>query len=289
MFGNRGIYRDGWTAVTRHSIPWELGVAPLPKFTEDKWELYNTNDDFSQSQDLAAKYPDKLKELQRRFLAEAEKYNVLPLDDRRAERAVPTLAGRPSLMWGRTSVTLYPGMTAMMENTTLDIKNRSHTITAEIEVPQETAQGVIMAQGGRFAGWSLYVKDGRLKYCYNWLDRERYTLTSKDPLPTGKVTVKFHFDYDGGGVGKGGIGRLYVNNQKIAEGRIERTVPFVFSADDTEDVGEDLGTPVTEDYKQADNKFTGVIDQVTIAVTPSSTEIQKEEERQDAVIDEGVN
>jgi arylsulfatase len=288
MFGNRGIYHDAWTAVTRHSIPWDVAGTP-PKFSADKWELYNTNDDFSQSQDLAAKYPDKLQELQRLFLAEAEKYNVLPLDDRRVERFVPTLAGRPSLMWGRTSVTLYPGMTAMLENATLDIKNRSHTITAEIEIPQETAQGVIIAQGGRFAGWSLYVKDGKLKYCYNWLDRERYTLESKDPLATGKVTVKFEFNYDGGGVGKSGTGQLFVNGRKVAEGRIDRTVPFIFSGDETEDVGEDLGTPVSEDYKEGDNKFTGTIDKVTIAVTPPPTEVQKEEERQDAVIDEGSN
>jgi arylsulfatase A-like enzyme len=288
MFGNRGIYNNGWTAVTRHSIPWDVVAVP-PKFTEDKWELYNTNDDFSQSQDLAAKYPDKLKALQRLFLAQAEKYNVLPLDDRRIERFVPTLAGRPSLMWGRTSLTLYPGMTALLENSTIDIKNRSHTITAEIAVPQEGAEGVIIAQGGRFGGWSLYVKDGKLKYCYNWLDRERYTLESKDPLPAGKVTVKFQFDYDGGGVGKGGSGQLFVNDQKVAEGRIERTQPFIFSADETEDVGEDLGTPVSEDYKEGDNSFTGTIDKVTIAVMPPPAAVQTEEERQDAEIDEGVN
>ena len=192
-------------------------------------------------------------------------------------------------MWGRTSVTLYPGMIAMLENGTLDIKNRSHTVTADIEIPQEGAQGVIIAQGGRFAGWSLYVKDGKLKYCYNWLDRERYTIESKDALPTGKVTVKFEFNYDGGGVGKGGTGTLYVNDQKVGDGRIERTQPFIFSADETEDVGEDLGTPVTEDYKEGDNKFTGTIEKVTIAVTPPPAEVQKEEERQDAVIDEGVN
>jgi arylsulfatase A-like enzyme len=288
MFGNRGIYHDGWTAVTRHSIPWDVSVSP-PKFSADKWELYNTTDDFSQSQDLAAKYPDKLNELRRLFLNEAEKYNVLPLDDRRVERFVPTIAGRPSLMWGRKSVTLYPGMTAMMENATLDIKNRSHTITAEIEVPKKTAQGVIIAQGGRFAGWSLYVKDGKLKYCYNWLDRQRYTLSSNDPLPSGKVTVKFEFHYDGGGVGKGGVGRLFVNGQKVAEGRIERTVPFLFSADETEDVGEDLSTPVTEDYKEGDNKFTGTIDKVVISETPPPAQVQKEEERQDAVVYQGIN
>jgi arylsulfatase A-like enzyme len=288
MFGNRGIYNNGWTAVTRHSIPWDISVK-APNFIDDKWELYNTNDDFSQSQDLAAKYPDKLKALQQLFLVQAEKYNVLPLDDRRVERFVPTLAGRPSLMWGRTSLTLYPGMTALLENSTIDIKNRSHTITAEIEVPQAGAEGVIIAQGGRFGGWSLYVKDGKLKYCYNWLDRERYTIESKDPLPAGKVTVKFQFDYDGGGIGKGGTGQLFVNDQKVAEGKIERTQPFIFSADETEDVGEDLGTPVSEDYKEGDNRFTGTIDKVTIAVTPPPAAVQTEEERQDAEIDEGMN
>jgi arylsulfatase len=180
-------------------------------------------------------------------------------------------------------------MSAMMENATLDIKNRSHTVTAEIEIPQETAHGVIIAQGGRFGGWSLYVKDGKLKYCYNWLSRERYTLESKDSLPQGKVTVKFQFNYDGGGVGKGGTGTLYVNDQKVGEGRIERTQPFIFSGDETEDLGEDLATPVTEDYKEGDNKFTGTIDKVTIAITPPPAEIQKEEESQDAVIDEGIN
>lgn len=288
MFGNRGIYSDGWTAVTRHSIPWDISFV-APKFTDDKWELYNTNDDFSQSQDLAAKYPDKLKALQQLFLTEAEKYNVLPLDDRRVERFVPTIAGRPALMWGRTSVTLYPGMSAMMENATLDIKNRSHTISADIEVPNGGGDGVIIAQGGRFGGWTLYMKGGKLKYCYNWLDKERYTIESKDPIPEGKATVKFDFKYDGGGIGKGGTGTLYVNDQQVAQGRIDKTQAFIFSADETEDVGEDLGTPVTEDYKEGDNKFTGAIGKITIAVTPPPAEVQKDEERQDAVIDEGIN
>jgi Sulfatase len=287
MFGNRGIYHDGWTAATRHSIPWET-TAILPKFTEDKWELYNTNDDFSQAQDAAAKYPDKLKELQRLFLAEAEKYNVLPFDDRHIERFVPALAGRPSLMWGRTSVTLYPGMSGMTENATLDVKNRSHTITADIEVPQRGAEGVIIGQGGRFGGWTLYMKGGKLKYCYNWLNQERYTVESKNSLPPGKVVVKLEFKYDGGGVGKGGTAALYVNDQKVAEGRIDKTQPYVFSGEG-EDVGEDLETPVTEDYKEGDNKFTGVIDKITLAVTPPSAQVEKDEERQDAVIDEGIN
>ena len=288
MFGNRGIYSNGWTAVTKHRTPWETGMVKLPKFTEDKWELYNTNDDFSQSQDLAAKYPDKLKELQKLFLAEAEKYDALPLDDRAVERAVPALAGRPSLMGDRTSLTLYPGMVAIMENATLDIKNRSHTIIAQVEIPQEGAEGVILAQGGRFAGWSLYMKDGKLKYCYNWFNRERYTIESPNRVPAGKATLRFEFVYDGGGVGKGGTGRLYVNGEKVAEGRIENTVPFVFSADETEDVGEDLATPVTEDYKEGDNKFTGTIDNVTIAVTPPPAQVGKDEESGDATFQEGI-
>jgi hypothetical protein len=288
MFGNRGIYHDGWTAVTRHSIPWDVTGTP-PKFSEDEWELYNTNDDFSQSQDLAAKNPDKLKQLQQLFLAEAERYNVLPLDDRRVERFVPTLAGRPSLMWGRTAVTLYPGMSAMLENAALDTKNRSHTITAEIEVPHSGGERVIIAQGGRFGGWTLYIKGGKLKYCYNWLDRDRYTVESKDPLPAGKATVKFEFKYDGGGLGKGGTVALYVNDQKVGEGRIDKSQPFIFSADETEDVGEDLGTPVTEDYKEGDNKFTGTIEKITLAVTPPPAEVDKGEERQEAVIDESIN
>jgi hypothetical protein len=287
MFGNRGIYHDGWTAVTQHSIPWDVAGTP-PKFSEDKWELYNTNDDFSQARDLAAKDPDKLKELQQLFLAEAEKYNVLPLDDRRVERFVPTLAGRPSLMWGRTSVTLYPGMVGMMENATLDVKNRSHAITATIEVPQSGGDGVIIAQGGRFGGWTLYMKGGKLKYCYNYLNQERYTVESKDALPPGKAVVKLEFKYDGGGVAKGGTATLYVNDQKVGEGLVDKTQPYVFSGEG-EDVGEDLETPVTEDYKEGDNKFTGTIDKVTIAITPPPAEVQKEEEGQDAVIDEGMN
>ena len=238
---------------------------------------------------MAAKYPAKLKELQRLFLAEAEKYNALPLDDRRVERFVPTLAGRPSLMWGRTSVTLYPGMVAMMENATLDIKNRSHTVVAEIEVPQEGGEGVIIAQGGRFGGWTLYMKGGKLKYCYNWLGRHRYTIESKDALPAGKATIKFDFKYDGGGIGKGGTGLLYVNDQKVGEGQIDQTEPYIFSADDTEDVGEDLATTVSDDYNEGDNKFNGAIDKIVLSITPPPAAVEQDEERQQAEIDEGIN
>jgi arylsulfatase len=179
-------------------------------------------------------------------------------------------------------------MIGMMENATLDVKNRSHTITAAIELPRSGGDGVIIAQGGRFGGWTLYVKGGKLRYCYNWLNQERYTIESKDPLAPGKATVKLDFKYDGGGVGKGGTATLYVNDQKVGEGRIDKTQPYVFSGEG-EDIGEDLETPVTEEYKEGDNKFTGTIDKVTIAVTPPPAQVQKDEEAHDAVIDEGMN
>ncbi len=147
---------------------------------------------------------------------------------------------------------------------------------------------MILAQGGRFAGWSLYMKNGKLKYCYNWFNKQRYTIESPNRVPAGQATLRFEFVYDGGGVGKGGTGRLYVNGEKVAEGRIESTVPFVFSADETEDVGEDLATPVTEDYKEGDNKFTGTIERVTIAVTPPPAQVGTDEERGDAIFQEGI-
>ncbi len=191
---------------------------------------------------------------------------------------------------------VHEGMTGMMENVFINVKNRSHSITAQVEIPEASREapapgvsGVILCQAGRFGGWSLYTKDGKVKYCYNWVGRERYTIESKDPLPAGRATVKFEFKYDGGGLGKGGAGALYVNDQKVGEGRIDKTHAYIFSADDTEDVGEDLGTPVTEDYKEGDNKFTGTIDKITLAVTPPPAEVEKDEERQEAVIDEGIN
>ena len=259
MFGNRGIYHDGWTAVTRHSIPWDIAIK-TPSFTDDKWELYNTNDDFSQSQDLAAKNPAKLKELQQLFLAEAEKYNVLPLDDRRVERFIPSIAGRPSTMWGRTSVTLYPGMTAMLENSTLDLKNRSHTITAEIECRKKTrtasssrradasADGVSMSKTASSStattGWIASASPSN--------PRTRCRPAKSPPDSSSTMTAAESE--------RAAPGRLIVNGEKVGEGRIEKTQPFIFSADETEDVGEDLGTPVTEDYKEGDNKFTGTIE-----------------------------
>jgi len=245
-----------------HRAAWEFKVRrPLE---DDIWELYDTRSDFSLANDLAAKNPEKLKELQDLFLKEAVKYHVLPLDDRLAERFVAAMVGRPDLMAGRTSLTVYEGMTGMSENVFINTKNRSHAITAEVEIPKRGANGVILAQAGRFGGWSLYMKDGKPGYTYNFVGLQRYTVAGPNPLPAGKATIRFEFISDGGGLGKGGTGTILVNGQKVAEGRIEHTQAFVFSADETADVGVDEETPVTEAYKERDNKFTGKIEKVTI-------------------------
>ena len=260
IFGNRAIYNDGWLAGTVHRAAWEFKVRrPLE---DDIWELYDTRADFSLANDLAAKNPEKLKELQDLFLKEAVKYSVLPLDDRLTERFVAALVGRPDLMAGRTSLTVYDGMKGMSENVFINLKNKSHTITAEVEV-RNKANGAIIAQAGRFGGWSLYLKDGKPTYTYNWLGLQRYTVAATQAVPAGKATIRFEFAYDGGGLGKGGVGTLFVNGKKVATGRIEKTQFAVYSADEGADVGADEGTPVTEAYK-VPFKFTGKIGKVTL-------------------------
>jgi arylsulfatase A-like enzyme len=263
--GNRAIYHDGWLARTIHRAPWETKPrAPLDK---DVWQLYDTRHDYSLADDLAAKQPAKLKEMQALFMKEAVKYNVLPIDDRSIERFDARLAGRPDLMGGRTSLTLHEGMTGMTENTFINVKNRSKTITADVEIPQGGANGVILAQGGRFGGWSLYLKDGKPAYTYNFVGLQRYTVASPQSLPPGMATVKLDFAYDGGGPGKGGMATLSVNGEKVAEGRIEKTTPYIFSADEGADVGMDEETPVTEAYQAGvKSRFTGRIQKVTVEV-----------------------
>ena len=265
ILGNRAIYDDGWVAATKHRTPW--ASAPDGPLDEDTWELYHVAEDFSQANDLAASNADKLSELQDLFTAEAIKYDVLPLDDRGFERLNAAIAGRPDLMGDRTSLTVYPGMTHMTENTFINVKNRSHTITAEVEIPQGGGEGVILAQGGRFAGWSLYMKDGKVSYVHNWVGKERYTITSSEPVAPGKATIRYEFAYEGDKPGSGGTGTIYVNGEKAAEGKIVNTTPFVFSADETADVGMDESTPVTEEYAEGDNEFTGKIEKVTVELT----------------------
>jgi arylsulfatase len=263
--GNRAIYHQGWLARTIHKAPWE--AAPRAPFASDTWELYDAGNDFSLATDLAAKNPQKLAELQAVFLEEARKYHVLPLDDRTLERAIAQAVGRPDLLGGRSSLTLAEGMTGMMENVFINVKNKSKTITAEVEVPAGGANGTIIAQGGRFGGWSLYVKDGMPAYDYNFLGLQRSTVAASTPLAPGKQTLRFELDYDGGGPGKGGMGRIFVNEAKVAEGRIQHTQAMIFSADETADVGIDLGTPVVESIgSEARSRFTGHIPRVTVEV-----------------------
>ena len=262
IFGNRGIYQDGWLAHTVHRAAWE--ATPRRPFLEDKWELYHVEKDFSSANDVAAKHPEKLKELQDLFLKEATKYHVLPLDDRLIERANADVAGRPDLMASRTSLTVFEGMVGMSENVFINTKNKSHTITAEVQIPRGGANGVILSQSGRFGGWSLYVKDGKPTYTYNYLGLSASKVASPKALPEGKVSIRYEFAYDGGGAGKGGKGTLFVNGEKVAEGRIDRTQGYVFSIDEGADVGLDGETPVTTDYKERDNSFTGKIGKVTI-------------------------
>jgi arylsulfatase len=261
MFCNRGIYHQGWTAVTRHSTPWVM--EPLPALENDQWELYNTNTDWSQVRDLAAEMPERLAELQQLWLEEARKYNVLPLDDRRIERFSPNLAGRPVLVRGNSQL-LFGGMGRLTEASLLDIKNKSHAVTAEVVVPESGADGVIIAQGGAFAGWSLYAKDGRLRYCYNLLGLQRFTIGSDVAMPTGTCQVRMEFDYDGGGLGKGGTITLYIDGNPAGEGRVEATVPLIFSSDETADVGRDTASPVSEDYTGQNSVFTGGVNWVQI-------------------------
>ncbi len=265
IFANRSIYHEGWLAGTVHKAPWE--TKPRATLANDKWELYDTTKDFSLTNDLAAKMPDKLKEMQALFLKEAVKYNVLPLDDRSIERLNASLVGRPDLMAGRTSLTLHDGMTGMSENVFINLKNKSFSITASIQIPSGGADGVLLAQAGRFGGWSLYLKDGKPSYTYNWLGQAEYTISASKPVPPGAATISFNFAYDGGGAGKGGIGTITVGGEQVAQGRIDQTQPFIFSADEGADVGCDLGTAVSKSY-QVPCKFNGKIISVKVDIKP---------------------
>ena len=261
MFCNRGIYHKGWSAVTRHSIPFVS--APMPAFDDDVWGLYDGNKDWTQAHDLAKEMPEKLHELQRLWLIEAAKYNVLPLDDRRPERFNPDFAGRPTLIKGDSQL-LFAGMGRLTENCVVVMKNKSFSITAEVEVPKTGVEGVILAQGGAFGGLSFYAKGGKAKFAYNLLGLKTTTIEAGEKIPAGTHQVRMEFAYDGGGLAKGGNVILYYDGRKVGEGRIERTVPMVFSADETTDVGRESGTPVSPDYDRATSVFNGKIHWVQI-------------------------
>ena len=267
MFGNRGIYHQGWTAVTSHTYPWSKEKPPA--LDDDVWELYDTNKDWSQSKNLAKEMPDKLRELQRLWLIEATRYNVLPIDDRLLERVNPDLAGRPRLVEGNTQV-LFGGMGHLSENCVLSIKNKSHSITAEIVVPEKGAEGVIIAQGANIGGWSLYAKGGKLKYCYNWGGFKHFMVEATTPIPAGDHQVRMEFAYAGGGLGKGGKVTLYTDGKKVGEGNVDATLTNVFSADDGCDVGEDTGAPVSPDYGPHGNAFNGRVKGVQLAIAEAA-------------------
>ena len=262
MFGNRAIYHDGWVAATRHSIPWVL--ATLPPVKDDVWELYNVAEDFSEANDLAKQNPAKLKELQDLFTKEAIKNHVLPIDDRRSERFDPGIAGRPDLMGGRKTLTVYPGMMGMMENAFINVKGVHYTVSADVDLADAKTNGVIIAQAGYFGGWVLYLKDGKVHHEYNYFALERTNIASSTPLRPGKHTIVYEFIPDAATPGAGGKATLSVDGQKVAEGKIPKTQPFAFSGDEGADVGLDGETNVSTDYKQGDNAFTGKIIKVTV-------------------------
>ena len=269
MFGNRGIYHKGWTAVTRHKTPWLLIGEKTPPFDDDNWELYDTTKDWSQANNLAKQMPDKLAELQRLWLIEATRYNVLPLDDRLGERINPDTAGRPVLIRGKSQV-LFSGMGRLSENSVVSVKNKSHSVTAEIDVPPSGAEGVIIAQGGNVGGWTLYAKGGKLKYCYNLLGIQYFYAESEAAIPAGQHQVRMEFAYAGGGLGKGGTATLYIDGKKVGEGKIAATAPMIFSADDGCDVGDDTGAPVSPDYGARGNAFNGRVRGVQIALAEAA-------------------
>ena len=269
MFGNRGIYHKGWTAVTRHKTPWVLVGETVPPFDDDVWELYDTTKDWSQAHDLSKQMPEKLHQLQRLWLIEATRYNVLPLDDRVAERINPDLAGRPVLIKGNRQI-LFGGMGRLSENSVVSIKNKSHSVTALLEVPKSDARGVIIAQGGNVGGWTLYVKDGKPKYCYNLLGIQYFYVEGSSVLSPGEHQLRMEFKYDGGGLGKGGTAALYVDGKKVGEGKIPATAAMIFSADDGLDIGLDTGSPVSEDYGPRGNEFTGRVKGVEITIADAA-------------------
>lgn len=274
IMANRGIYHDGWFAGTIHKAPWEQ--KPRVALADDVWELYDTRNDFSLSTDVAAANPEKLKEMQDLFMQEAVRNRVLPIDDRFMERMIPSVVGRPDVMGDRTTLTLSTGMVGMSEGVFINIKNRSFSITADVEIPQGGADGVILAQAGRFGGWSLYVKSGKPMFCYNFLGLESTTVAADAALQPGKSTIRMNFDYDGGGIGKGGVATILVNGKEAGSARIPRTQGMIFSADETAGVGIDDATPVTNDYKERDNGFTGIIRKVVVDVKPIGAAIKAE-------------
>jgi hypothetical protein len=270
MFGNRGIYHEGWTAVTRHRTPWIM-TGTAPPFDDDVWELYDTTKDWSQAHDLSKQMPDKLHELQRQFIIEATRFGALPLDDRGTERFIPEIAGRPVIISGNNQV-LAHGMGGLNENGLINLKSKSHSVTAQVVVPDtEPANGVILSQGGIGGGWMFYVKDGKLAYLYNLLGIHQFTTIATDVLTPGKHQVRMEFAYDGGGPAKGGNVTLYVDGKAVGSGRVDQTAPVVFSADELAEVGRKTGSPMLPEMPASKSAFNGSVEAVVIEADPVDT------------------
>ena len=268
IVGNRGLYHKGWTAVTRHRTPWIL-TGKTPPFDDDVWELYDTNRDWTQAQDLSKQMPEKLHELQRLWIIEATRNNVLPMDDRGAERFNSDLAGRPVLIRGMSQI-LARGMGGLTENSVVNIKNKSHALTARVIVPEgKPCEGVILSQGGLAGGWALYVKGGRLTYCYNFAGLQEYSVSSMEALSSGEHQLRMEFAYDGGGLGKGGTVTLYIDGKPVGSGRVEETLPMLLSLDETSNLGSKRGSPITPDVPVENNAFTGTVQLIVIEANPT--------------------
>jgi arylsulfatase len=261
------VYHDGWFAGTVHKAPWE--VVPRHPLAEDVWELYNVDQDFSMARNLVAENPAKLKEMQQLFTQEAIQYHVLPIDDRTIERFDPKIAGRPDLMNGRMELTVYPGMVYMTENAFINVKNTSFDLEAEVEVKGGGNHGVLMAQGGRFGGWALWMNHGKPVFSYNFLGLELYKVEGTQAVEAGQHTLKVGFEYDGqgGARGAGGKVNLFIDGKKVGEGQVEKTQANTFSLDDTADTGIDTGTAVDPVYGEgSENAFSGRLKQVKISI-----------------------
>jgi arylsulfatase len=266
MLGNRALYNDGWIAVTPPpQPPWLLGTAPMPPLTDYKWELYNIADDFSQNNDLAAKNPDKLKELQGLFIEEAKKYQVLPLDNSWLERVV---VPRPSAVAGRTEFTYSGEVSGIPYSNAPDLVGKSFKITADVEIPPKGAEGMLNTLGGRFGGYGLYLVKGKPVFTYNLLALERFRWEGPQALTPGKHTIVFDFKYDGPGLGKGGTGVMSVDGKEVSRKAIPHTVPSLFTIDEFFDVGIDTRTGVDDKDYQPPFRFTGKLDKLTINLEP---------------------
>jgi arylsulfatase len=289
MLGNRALYHDGWMAsTTPKRLPWQPKALPgADDPLTFEWELYHLAEDYSQADDIAEQNPDKLRELQDLFWAEAARYNVLPLDATFTERVDPSI--RPSLTRGRSVFTYYPGMLRIPEGSTPDVKNKSYTVTADVEIPKNGANGVLATQGGRFGGWGLLVMDSKPLFVHALSNQppHKYKVASNQKLSPGKHTIRFEFKYDGGGIGKGGTGTLSVDGKQVAQSHIERTVCCRFSLDETFDVGADTGSPVIEDYAtRMPFQFTGTLNKLTIELAPANLKAEhlRELDQQQAAV-----